>query len=190
MPRLGFQDLKKQEIITVQCPRKKETDLHDFVQVLATSTRGDSRANGHLENDILNDPDGDPKVNFGDDENMVSSSKASSFQDYVFDSTGISVKREKHLRYRTRVFAAECLSHLPAAVGKDPVHFDLSLARKQFANGLLSGDWLVLHLQELISLAYQISTIQFENMRPIGVEILSTIMNKVSVSEMLIQQML
>ncbi|CAL5367371.1 unnamed protein product [Camellia sinensis] len=143
--------------------------------VLATSTGRDPGTNGNLEND----PDGDTRLNFGDDdENMVSSSKTSSFQGYGFDSTRVNTKRDNHLRYRTRVFAAECLSHLPAAVGKDLAHFDLCVARKQSANGLASGDWLVLHVQELISLAYQISTIQFENMRPIGVGLLSTIMDK------------
>lgn len=49
-----------------------------------------------------------------------------------------------------------CLSHVPAAVGTNPAHFDLSLARNQPANGLASGDWLVLQVQELISLAYQV----------------------------------
>jgi hypothetical protein len=49
-----------------------------------------------------------------------------------------------------------CLSHLPRAVGKNPAHFDLSLARKQALNRQLSSGWLVLHVQELISLAYQV----------------------------------
>lgn len=53
-------------------------------------------------------------------------------------------------------FVHRCLSHLPRAVGKNPAHFDLSLARKQSANGQVSCDWLVLHVQELISLAYQV----------------------------------
>ncbi|GFZ18958.1 HEAT repeat-containing protein [Actinidia rufa] len=154
-----------------------EVNLYNFVQVLATSSGRDSRTSGHLENDPLNGPDGDTRLNFGDSENMVSSSNSSSLQDYAFDSTSISTKRENHLRYRTRVFAAECLSHLPAAVGKDPAHFDISLARKMSAK----GDWLALHVQELIALAYQISTIQFENMRPIGVGLLSTIMDKVPI---------
>lgn len=48
-----------------------------------------------------------------------------------------------------------CLSHLPRAVGKNPTHFDLSLARKR-PTGVKSEDWLVLHVQELISLAYQV----------------------------------
>jgi hypothetical protein len=49
-----------------------------------------------------------------------------------------------------------CLSHLPRAVGKDPAHFDLSLARKEALNRQVSSGWLVLHIQEFISLAYQV----------------------------------
>lgn len=54
------------------------------------------------------------------------------------------------------MWSYRCLSLLPGAVGKSPAHFDLSLARKHRANGRASGDWLVLHVQDLISLAYQV----------------------------------
>lgn len=135
--------------------------------VLATSS-GNSRTNKESDDDPISGPDGD--TSYGeDDENMVSSSQG---------LPGVNSARDKHLRYRTRVFAAECLSHVPDAVGQNPAHFDLSLARSQPAKQLVSGDWLVLQVQELISLAYQISTIQFENMRPIGVGLLSTILDK------------
>ncbi|KAL8250875.1 hypothetical protein R6Q59_034568 [Mikania micrantha] len=133
--------------------------------VLATSS-GNNRTNKELDDDSVSGPGGMTSLG-EDDENMVSSSQGSP------DST-----RDKHLRYRTRVFASECLSHVPDAVGQNPAHFDLSLARSQPANEQISGDWLVLQVQELISLAYQISTIQFENMRPIGVGLLSTILDK------------
>ncbi|BBH06892.1 HEAT repeat-containing protein [Prunus dulcis] len=138
--------------------------------ILATSMRRNANSSNSLENDPSKGTDGDPSLNFGeDDENMVSG------------ATGVPhgfLNRDKHLRYRTRVFAAECLSYLPSAVGKNPVHFDLCAARSQPTNGQASGDWLVLHIQELIALAYQISTIQFENMQPIGVGLLSTITDK------------
>lgn len=138
--------------------------------ILATSVRRNADSSNSLENDPSKVTYGDPSLNFGeDDENMVSS------------TTGVPhgfLNRDKHLRYRTRVFAAECLSYLPRAVGKNPVHFDLCAARSQPTNGQASGDWLVLHIQELIALAYQISTIQFENMQPIGVGLLSTITDK------------
>ncbi|XP_078444054.1 HEAT repeat-containing protein [Wolffia australiana] len=110
-----------------------------------------------------------------DDENMISSSGATQNQDSGFFGS-VYLKQHKHLRYRTRVFAAECLSSIPLAVGADCAHFEPSLARKRASTG--SNDWLVLHLQELISLAYQISTSQFESMQHIGVEILLTIMEK------------
>ncbi|XP_076960722.1 protein SWEETIE-like [Bidens hawaiensis] len=133
--------------------------------VLATSS-GNIRTNKELEDDSVSGPGGD--TSYGeDDENMVSNSQGLP-----------NSARDKYLRYRTRVFASECLSHVPDAVGQNPAHFDLSLARSRRANNLLSCDWLVLHVQELISLAYQISTIQFEHMRPIGVGLLSTILDK------------
>lgn len=80
-----------------------EINLNIFAQVLATSTGRDSGTNSQLEND----PNGDARFNSEDDENMVSSSKASSFQSHGFGSTG-----DKHLRYRTRVFAAEYVNLL------------------------------------------------------------------------------
>ncbi|XP_050383979.1 protein SWEETIE isoform X2 [Argentina anserina] len=136
--------------------------------VLATSMRNADAING-LGNDLVG-AEGGPSLNSGeDDDNMVSGSKGSS---------EFSLSRDKHLRYRTRVFAAECLGYLPGAVGKNAAHFDLGLARDQSTNGRASGEWLVLHIQELIALAYQISTIQFENLQPIGVLLLSTIIDK------------
>ncbi|KAJ6738777.1 PROTEIN SWEETIE [Salix koriyanagi] len=147
--------------------------------VLATLGRQDTDTNRSAGNDPSNGPDNDSGMDLGeDDENMVSGSKGMPMQGSAFGAHRINHNRDKHLRYRTRVFAAECLSHLPIAVGKNPAHFDLSLARKQYTNGGLSRDWLVLHVQELISLAYQISTIQFENMRPIGVGLLTAILDK------------
>ncbi|XP_038720133.1 protein SWEETIE isoform X2 [Tripterygium wilfordii] len=144
--------------------------------VLAVSSRRNAEIS-NSENDPSNGPVG--STSFGeDDENMVSTSMGMPVQGYALQSSIVKPNREKHLRYRTRVFAAECLSNLPTAVGNNAGHFDLSLARKRTSNGQPSGDWLVLHLQELISVAYQISTIQFENMRPIGVELLSTIVDK------------
>ncbi|KAF2313762.1 hypothetical protein GH714_013249 [Hevea brasiliensis] len=145
--------------------------------VLSTSARQLTEDNSDTGNYNLNGPDSDSQLNFGeDDENMVSGSKGTPVQGYAYEASNVNPSRDKHLRYRTRVFAAECLSHLPTAVGNNPTHFDLSLARKR-PTEVISGDWLVLHVQELISLAYQISTIQFENMRPIGVGLLTTIVD-------------
>ncbi|TKV98793.1 hypothetical protein SEVIR_9G583700v4 [Setaria viridis] len=133
------------------------------------SSSGQNPTDSTSENDVY----------YGEDEdNMISSSK----QEQVHRAASISSQfpqRNKHLRYRTRVFAAECVSHVPIAVGAEPAHFDLLLARSAIAKGTyLSNDWLVLKLQELVSLSYQISTGQFEGMQPIGVKLLCLIMDK------------
>ncbi|KQK18234.1 hypothetical protein BRADI_1g39436v3 [Brachypodium distachyon] len=147
--------------------------------VLATSvTRNTSEhltSSGHDALDSTSEND----VQYGEDEdNMISGPK----QDQVNWSAPIMSqfpRRNKHLRYRTRLFAAECVSHVPVAVGIEPAHFDLLLARSAMAKGIsLSNDWLVLKLQELVSLSYQISTGQFEGMQPIGVQLLCLIMYK------------
>ncbi|KAK7269008.1 hypothetical protein RIF29_21723 [Crotalaria pallida] len=157
-------------LLYASCPSSPSHWISVFRKVvLATSTRS-IETNNIAAND---NSDGDTRLNFGDEENMVSSSNGA--QGYKFQASIGAANREKYLRYRTRLFAAECLSHLPDAVGKNPAHFDLLLARKEHANGQA---WLVLHLQELISLAYQISTIQFENMQPVGVGLLGTIVDK------------
>lgn len=78
-----------------------------FTQVLAMSTRR-TEHNKNIVKDLSNDPDGDTRINFGeDDETMVSSSEGMPGQGYKFESASIMRNREKHLRYRTRVFAAE-----------------------------------------------------------------------------------
>ncbi|KAG9140394.1 hypothetical protein Leryth_018528, partial [Lithospermum erythrorhizon] len=140
--------------------------------ILAMASKRELSTNRNLENESSTDVGGD------DDDNMVSHSQGASVQDQNNDFSGVNSMRVKHLRYRTRVFAAECLSHVPEAVGSDLGHFNLSIAKEFPTSKFGSEDWLVLKLQDLISLAYQISTIQFENMRPIGVALLSTIVDK------------
>lgn len=49
---------------------------------------------------------GETRLHFGDEENMVSSSKSQSAQSYAFGYSSVYSKG-KHLRYRTKVFAAE-----------------------------------------------------------------------------------
>ncbi|RYR55792.1 hypothetical protein Ahy_A06g030966 [Arachis hypogaea] len=49
--------------------------------------------------------DGDTQLNQGNDEDMVSGS--SSKQSYNFQASNVNPKREKYLRYRTRLNVAE-----------------------------------------------------------------------------------
>ncbi|CDP02785.1 unnamed protein product [Coffea canephora] len=165
-------------LLLASCPSFPSHWLSICRHMILTSSRRDAGSN-NMDSDSITGPSGEEGSNFGeDDENMVSSPRSMPSQGHALDYSGANSARDKHLRYRTRIFAAECLSHLPGAVGNNPAHFDLSLARTITANSIASGDWLVLQLQELISLAYQISTIHFENMRPIGVALLSTIVDK------------
>ncbi|KAL1208787.1 Protein SWEETIE [Cardamine amara subsp. amara] len=153
-------------LLYATCPSRPSRWMSICRNMALAASAGRSAETNIAENDPAN-----TRENLGDDdEDMVSSTSGKSLR--------ANSDKDKTLRYRTRVFAAECLSLLPEAVGNDAAHFDLSLARKLASDRQSSGDWLVLQLQELISLAYQISTIQFENMRPIGVGLLSTILEK------------
>ncbi|KAK4346804.1 hypothetical protein RND71_033143 [Anisodus tanguticus] len=196
-------------LLYASCPSRPSQWLSICRNMILSSSSRVISTSDSSQNDSSSGLDGDTGLNIGDDdENMVSSSQNRTFQGYGSNHPIAYPPRDKHLRYRTRVFAADkicnsspkrviqyaifcyesdnkktvcfhlCLSHLPAAVGKNLAHFDIALARKQPASGSTSGDWLVLQLQELVSLAYQISTIQFENMRPVGVTLLSTIIDK------------
>ncbi|XP_020585694.1 LOW QUALITY PROTEIN: HEAT repeat-containing protein 5B [Phalaenopsis equestris] len=153
------------------CPSRWLSILHKMV--LSVSTKNNAENGANNEKELMNGAsEGEIKMHFGDvNEDMIASSSGESIQNSIN-------KRDKHLRYRTRLFAAECLSHLPEAVGANPAHFDLFLARNQRHSGSSSNDWLVLHLQELISLSYQISTGPFVWMQSIGVELLTTVMEK------------
>ncbi|CAE5963233.1 unnamed protein product [Arabidopsis arenosa] len=153
-------------LLYATCPSRPSRWMSICRNMALAASAGRSAEMSIAENDPAN-----TRENLGDDdEDMVSSSSGKSIR--------ANPDKDKTLRYRTRVFAAECLSLLPEAVGNDAAHFDILLARKLASDRKSSGDWLVLQLQELISLAYQISTIQFENMRPIGVGLLSTILEK------------
>lgn len=82
------------------------TTYLNLVQVLATSTRQLAEVNS----DTGDYADSDSQLNFGeDDENMVSGSKGNPVQGYAYEASKshVSPSRDKHLRYRTRVFAAE-----------------------------------------------------------------------------------
>lgn len=80
--------------------------MKHFVQVLATSTRRVVERNkNHIETDGT---DGDTSLDFGhDDETMVSSSRGLPVHGNAHEASNVLFNRDKHLRYRTRVFAAE-----------------------------------------------------------------------------------
>lgn len=66
--------------------------------------------NTEINNNAVNDfSDGDSRLNLGDEENMVSGSNNT--QNYKFQASTGAANREKYLRYRTRLFAAEYVFH-------------------------------------------------------------------------------
>lgn len=77
------------------------------LQVLSTSRRK-TETERTAENDISIGTDGETSLAVGgDDETMVAHSRGMSMQDYPYEGSSVYPKRDKHLRYRTRVFAAE-----------------------------------------------------------------------------------
>lgn len=149
--------------------------------VLATSAKRNTE-NGYPESET-----GHRNASFGeDDEGMIVNYKKVEGSEAISTRLSKVDKSDQLPRYRTRIFAAECLSRIPIAVGTESTHYDLAQARKEKTiHGLQTsgGDWLVLHLAELVALAYKVSTGPFEKMRPLGVTLLSTIVDKFEKTE-------
>eukprot|EP00898_Chlorokybus_atmophyticus_P004036 jgi/Chlat1/4633/Chrsp3S05591 len=82
-------------------------------------------------------------------------------------------------RWRTRIFAAECIVRIPTAVGDNPAHMDLAMARE--ATGAHT-DWLVLHASELVGLAFKVATSAVEALHPLGVCAIHAVVQKLGVS--------
>uniref|UniRef100_A0A4W4DTG3 HEAT repeat-containing protein 5A n=1 Tax=Electrophorus electricus TaxID=8005 RepID=A0A4W4DTG3_ELEEL len=75
------------------------------------------------------------------------------------------------LRWSTRVFAVECVCRLVAQCESgDPAHFDMALAQEQH--------FLVLHLAELVRMAFMAATDHSEQLRLAGLEMLYVIIRK------------
>ena len=81
-------------------------------------------------------------------------------------------------RWKTRVFAATCLRKiLEDCCQGNRAHFDLSLAREiQFTNK--SGDFLVLHLSELVRVAFMATTSDSDPLRLEGLKTLEVIIER------------
>uniref|UniRef100_A0A4W4DTP3 HEAT repeat-containing protein 5A n=1 Tax=Electrophorus electricus TaxID=8005 RepID=A0A4W4DTP3_ELEEL len=102
--------------------------------------------------------------------------------DWCDDSSAFRAKCESSgpfhsLRWSTRVFAVECVCRLVAQCESgDPAHFDMALAQEQRLHG--STDFLVLHLAELVRMAFMAATDHSEQLRLAGLEMLYVIIRK------------
>lgn len=179
-------------LLEAACPCCPSRWLHlcrNVILAASTTVRSGGRP-GALEGDsrsAVDVPTGD--ATFADDEEgmIVRANKAgqsgSSLSGLGFVESK-SKEGEQVPRYSTRLFAAECLSRVPAAVGDDPRHFDLVLAKEDRSHcDAARADWLVLQLGQLVALAYQVATGVFESIRPKGVMLLVTVLDKFGETE-------
>lgn len=80
-------------------------------------------------------------------------------------------------RWPTRVFAAESVRKIIAACDGHRDHFDLTLARERMASGN-QGNFLVLHLSDLIRVAFMAATSDSDQLRLEGLKTLQLVIDK------------
>ncbi|XP_037638946.1 HEAT repeat-containing protein 5B isoform X2 [Sebastes umbrosus] len=80
-------------------------------------------------------------------------------------------------RWVTRVFAADCLCRIILLCENDKAHFDLAAARSAQAKNI-KGDQLVLHLSDLIRMAFMAATDHSNQLRMAGLQALEDIIKK------------
>ncbi|KAB7498931.1 HEAT repeat-containing protein 5B [Armadillidium nasatum] len=80
-------------------------------------------------------------------------------------------------RWRTRVFAATCVAKIITECGNNRAHFDLALAR-EMQSTKMKGDFLVLHLSEIVRMGFMAATSDSDQLRLKGFLILNFIIEK------------
>lgn len=118
-----------------------------------------SESTNSQEDGILDDENDDDQVEFHTTENKSSQTTI-------------------HPRWPTRVFATECVRKIIAACEADnPQHFDLHVAKElQFTK--CNTDFLILHLSDLIRMAFVAVTSDSDQLRLEGLKTLQEIINK------------
>ncbi|XP_057200170.1 HEAT repeat-containing protein 5A isoform X1 [Triplophysa rosa] len=100
------------------------------------------------------------------------------------DSSAFHAKPESsgpfnNLRWSTRVFSMECVCRIIAQCEHgDPAHFNMALAQEQRLHE--SADFLVLHLADLIRMAFMAATDHSDQLRLAGLQTLLVIIRKFS----------
>lgn len=99
--------------------------------------------------------------------------------DTMFTSLGDDDKSKPSVapRWVTRVFAADCLCRIILLCENDKAHFDLAAARSAKAKNP-KGDLLVLHLSDLIRMAFMAATDHSNQLRMAGLQALEDIIKK------------
>eukprot|EP00250_Pteridium_aquilinum_P004108 c14345_g1_i1 orf=134-6829(+) len=178
-------------LLEAACPMYASRWLHlcRNVVLATSSTIAAGNKTGHVDGGSQKTHMALNKDNlFGDDEEGMigkAGGENSSLQGHELSESKLK-EGDQLPRYSTRLFAAECLSRLPTAVGEDHRHFNLLLAREDAnhrTGSKFGGDWLVNQLGQLVALAYQVATGVFERLRPKGVMLLVTILQKFGEAE-------
>ncbi|XP_017846517.1 HEAT repeat-containing protein 5B isoform X2 [Drosophila busckii] len=82
-------------------------------------------------------------------------------------------------RWPTRVFAAQCVRRIIASCeAANPLHFDLLQAKEQQLIKSRSGDYLILHLAELIRMSFMAATSDSDQLRLEGLRTLQEIIDR------------
>uniref|UniRef100_A0A5S6QXJ1 HEAT repeat-containing protein 5B n=1 Tax=Trichuris muris TaxID=70415 RepID=A0A5S6QXJ1_TRIMR len=84
---------------------------------------------------------------------------------------------ERSSRWTTRVFAVEMVKRLIASCEGERAHFDLALAKELQLNGG-KGDYLVLHLADLVRLSFMAATSDCTTLRLAGLSCLEAVISK------------
>jgi hypothetical protein len=123
-------------------------------------------ANDSLNDDLVKDNDENDEEN--DDDNVG------------FHAEDESSHPAVQPRWLTRVFAAECVRKIISTCEHaNPVHFDL-LAAKEIQMTKSKGDYLVLHLSDLIRMSFMAATSDSDQLRLEGLKTLQEIIEKFS----------
>ncbi|XP_075228223.1 HEAT repeat-containing protein 5B isoform X2 [Lycorma delicatula] len=97
-----------------------------------------------------------------------------------FHAEGETTRGVVQPRWPTRVFAAECVRRVIAACQSSrntPAHFDLALA-KEMQLTKSRGDYLVLHLSDLVRMAFMAATSDSDPLRLEGLKTLHEVIDK------------
>ncbi|XP_039288533.1 HEAT repeat-containing protein 5B isoform X2 [Nilaparvata lugens] len=110
----------------------------------------------------------------GDDDEEVDDDQSE------FHAEGDTTRASVQPRWPTRVFAAECVRKVIAACQghrNNPAHFDLTLA-KEMQLTKSRGDYLVLHLSDLVRMAFMAATSDSDPLRLEGLHTLHEVIDK------------
>lgn len=114
------------------------------------------------------------KINVNDEENEDNDDDVADFQVEQENSTHPSVQP----RWPTRVFAAECVRKIISTCETaNPIHFDLIQA-KEMQMTKSRADYLILHLSDLIRMAFMAATSDSDPLRLEGLKTLQEIIDK------------